>query len=113
MKRDYMRKAVPRDFFLLFFERCDALIKQGMSVEESLEMVAEPQKQESRTAMKIVLMPPRVGSAPNVRLREDFLPYLRSDRIGGADLWITPFLERIERLCERKGPSPYFTKTYS
>ena len=88
-------------------------MKQGMSVEESLRVVAEPQKEESLTAMKIVLMPPRTGSAPNVKLREEFLPYLRSDMIGGAEPWITPFLERIEKLCERKGPSPYFTKTYS
>ena len=84
-----------------------------MNVEESLKLVAEPQKEKSLTAMKIVLMPPRIGSAPNVRLREDFLPYLRSDNIGGAEPWITPFLDRIKQLCESKGPSPYFVKTYS
>ena len=88
-------------------------MKQGMSVEESLKLVADPQKEYVYTAMKIVLMPPRIGSAPNVRLREEFLPYLRSDNIGGAEPWITPFLGRIEKLCERKGPSPYFTKTYN
>ena len=32
MNIDYMRNAVPRDFFLLFFERCNALMKQGMII---------------------------------------------------------------------------------
>ena len=113
MNIDYMRNAVPRDFFLLFFERCNALMKQGMSVEESLNVVAEPQKEESRTAMKIVLMPPRTGSAPNVKLREEFLPYLRSDMIGGAEPWIQPFLGRVEELCLRVGVSPYWERIFS
>ena len=110
MNVDYMRNAVPRDFFLLFFERCDALIKEGKTVDESLEVVAEPQKEHSTVASKIVLMPPRVGSAPNVRLREEFLPYLRSKNVGNTEFWINPFLARIEDLCENIGPNPNFLK---
>ena len=79
MKIDYVGMQ-SRDFFLLFFERCDALIKQGMSVEE-FGNDAEPQKQESRTAMKIVDAS-SVGSAPNVRLREDFALFEVIESVG-------------------------------
>ena len=113
MNVDYMRNAVPRDFFLLFFERCNDLISQGLSVQESLEIVAQPQKKHSTVASKIVLMPPRVGSAPNVRISKEFLPFLRSRNIGGAEPWINPFLDRISKLCLEQGNNPYWEKNFN
>lgn len=111
MKTDYLREAVPRDYFLLFFERCNSLMDSGASITESLEVVAEPQKQHSFVASKIVLMPPRTGSAPNVKLTPDFLPFLRSRNTAGAEPWISPFLNRIRRLCDETGPNPNWRET--
>ena len=112
MNTDYLRNAVPRDYLLLFFERCNSLLDSGHSVDEALTIVADPQKGHSFAAGKIVLMPPRTGSAPNVKIRKDFLPFLRSNNIGGAEPWINPFLNRISNLCSERGPSPYWKKIF-
>ena len=113
MKTDYLRNAVPRDFFMLFYERCNSLIDSGYSIPESLAIVADPQKEHSFAANKIVLMPPRTGTAPHVKIREEFLPFLRSKNIGGAEPWIQPFLGRIEQICLRVGVSPYWERIFS
>ena len=101
-----------KDYLLLFFERCNSLLDSGHSVDEALTIVADPQKGHSFAAGKIVLMPPRTGSAPNVKIRKDFLPFLRSNNIGGAEPWINPFLNRISNLCSERGPSPYWKKIF-
>ncbi len=113
MNTDYLRDAVPRDYFMLYYERCHSLIDSGVSVSDSLRIVADPQKAHSFGAGKIVLMPPRTGSAPNVKIRPSFLPFLRSKNIGGAEPWINPFLNRISKLCLKLGPSPYWVKTFN
>jgi len=112
MRADHLRNAVPRDFFMLYFERCDSEIRAGASIEEALRIVSEPQYQESYVASKMVLMPPISGSGDDRRIRGDFLPYLRSANFEGVRPWIEPHLGRIGELCEDKGVSPYWKRTY-
>ena len=112
MRVEYLRNAVPRDFFMLYFERCDSEVGAGSRIEESLRLVSEPQYQESYVASKMVLMPPISGSGDGRRIRGDFLPYLRSANFEGVRPWIEPHLGRIGELCENRGVSPYWKRTY-
>ncbi len=112
MRADHLRDAVPRDFFMLYFERCDSEIRTGASIEEALRIVSAPQYQESYVASKMVLMPPISGSGDNRRIRNDFLPYLRSANVKGVRPWIESHLDIITELCNEKGPSPYWRSTY-
>jgi len=112
-KVDHLRNAVPRDFFMLYFERCIAKISSGKSPEEALKTVSDPQYQASFVASKMVLMPPIKSSGNNRRISDEFLPYLRSNNIDSVEPWINPHLERINKFCvDKAGTSPYWTKTY-
>ena len=113
MNTDYLRNAVPRDYFMLYYERCNSLIDTGLSIADSLRIVADPLREHSFGAGKVVLMPPRTGTAPNVKIKADFLPFLRSKNIGGTEPWINPFLSRISKLCLIQGPSPYWERTFN
>ena len=112
MRAEHLRNAVPRDFFMLYFERCDSEVRGGAGIEEALRLVSDPQYQKSYVASKMVLMPPITGSGNSRRIRDDFLPCLRSANIGGVRPWIESHLDRIGELCEEKGVSPYWKLTY-
>ena len=113
MSADHLRNAVPRDFFMLYFERCTHEIMNGASIETALETVSDPQYQASFVASKMVLMPPISGSGNSRRIRPDFLPFLRSNNLDGVEPWINPFVNRIAALCADMGPSPYWESTYN
>jgi hypothetical protein len=113
MTADHLRNAVPRDFFMLYYERCIHEIMNGASIESALEKVSDPQYQASFVASKMVLMPPISGSGNSRRIRPDSLPFLRSSNLGGVEPWINPFLDRIAALCADIGPSPYWETTYN
>ena len=38
MKAEHLRNAVPRDFFMMYFERCNAEILRGSSIESALRL---------------------------------------------------------------------------
>ena len=113
MKNESLKNAVPRDFFMMYFERCNFEIENGSSIDQALKIVSEPQYQQSFVANKMVLMPPITGSGNNRRINSDFLPFLRSNNIGGVDLWINPFVNRINDLCQEVGISPYWNKAFN
>jgi hypothetical protein len=112
MKAEHLRNAVPRDFFMMYFERCTAEILGGSSIESALRRVSDPQYQESFVASKMVLMPPIVGSGNSRRIMPDFLPFLRSSCLGGAEPWIDLHLDRISDLCDKSGISPYWQRAF-
>ena len=113
MKADHLRNAVPRDFFMMYFERCTDELLSGESVESALKVVSEPQYQASFVASKMVLMPPISGSGNSRKIRSDFLPFLRSSNQDDVKPWIEPHLDRIADLCEDIGVSPFWTNTYN
>ena len=114
MKADHLRNAVPRDFFMMYFERCTDEILNGASVESALEIVSDPQYQASFVASKMVLMPPISGSGNSRRIRPDFLPFLRSSTQDGiVSPWINSHVNRIGNLCGDIGPSPYWESAYN
>jgi len=112
-KTDHLRNAVPRDFFMIFFERCISEIDSGKDSEDVVREVFESLYQASFVASKMVLMPPIKSSGNNRKISDEFLPYLRSNNMEGVEPWINPHLERINRFCvEKAGTSPYWTSTY-
>ncbi len=113
MTAEHLRNAVPRDFFMMYFERCTDEILNGASIESSLAIVSEPQYQASFVANKMVLMPPITGSGNSRRIRSDFLPFLRSGNQSDVEPWIDSHLNRIANLCEDTGHSPYWEKAFN
>ena len=112
MREDHLRNAVPRDFFMLYFEKCMSEIGAGASIEESIGRVSDPRYRASFVASKMVLMPPIKGSGNARRIDPDFRPFLRSEIIGGTRPWVEPFLDRIGELCEARGASPYWERAH-
>jgi len=112
MEDEQLRNAVPRDFFMLYFERCIAEIEAGATLAEAFQTAAKPQYQRSFVASKMVLMPPISGSGNGRKIRNDFREFVYSERSGDSEPWVEPHLGRIERLCESKGVSPHWTRTY-
>ena len=113
MRETHLSNAVPRDFFMLFFERCMSEIDSGASIEESLRRISDPRYRASFVASKMVLMPPIKGSGNGRKIDPEFRPFLRSEALGGASPWVEPFLGRISDLCEDRGASPYWERAHS
>jgi len=111
MKDDVLRNSVPRDFFMMFFERCDEEIKNGSSVAEALRLIDE-HYEHSYVASKMVIMPPIGGSGDGRKIKKEWIPYVRSHQTSNVSSWITPHLGRILPLIESRGVSPHFEKTY-
>ena len=109
MTDEILRNAVPRDFFMMFFERCSEAIENGNSVAEALRLVDE-HYEHSYVASKMVIMPPVSGSGNNRKIKKEWRPYVRSAQIGGARSWIEPHLGRILPLIESRGVSPHFPR---
>ena len=111
MKDDVLRNSVPRDFFMMFFERCDEAILNGSAVADALQLIDE-HYEHSYVASKMVIMPPISGSGDNRKIKKEWIPYVRSNQIPNVSSWITPHLGRILPLIESRGVSPYFEKAY-
>ncbi len=112
-RTDYIRDAVPRDFFMLFFERCITLRDAGEDISDIVEETLGSNYEESYVAKKKVLKLPTSSSGKYLKLQPEYLPHLRSNNVEGVELWITPFIDRIEKLCEKIGENPYWDKTYN
>jgi hypothetical protein len=112
MTNEQLANAVPRDFFMLYFERCANEIGAGASLVEAFQTVAEPQYLPSFVASKMVLMPPISGSGNGRKIRNDFSEFVYSDCSGDSEPWVNQHLERIIRLCNQKGISPYWNRAY-
>jgi hypothetical protein len=111
MVDDTLRNSVPRDFFMMFFERCDEAIRNGSSVSDVLRLIDE-HYEHSYVASKMVIMPPISGGGNNRKIKKEWLPYVRSAQNINSESWITPHLGRILPLIESRGVSPHFEKTY-
>ena len=112
MKDEQLSNAVPRDFFMLYFERCSHEIEKGASLDEAFQIVAEPQYQPSFVASKMVLMPPISGSGNGRKISKEFREFVYSDTTGDSEPWVDQHLQRIDNLCNQKGVSPYWNKAY-
>jgi len=112
MNDDVLRNSVPRDFFMMFFERCDEAIRTGSSVAEALQIVDE-HYEHSYVASKMVIMPPISGSGENRKIKKDWLPYVRSAQLVDTESWIVPHLGRILPLIESRGISPHYQKAFN
>jgi hypothetical protein len=112
MKDEVLRNSVPRDFFMMFFERCDEAIQNGSSVSEVLQLIDENYKH-SYVASKMVIMPPISGGGNNRKIKKEWLPYIRSAQNDNVESWIVPHLGRILPLIESRGVSPHYKKAFA
>ena len=106
-----LSEAVPRDFFMVFIEKCFAELASGCSIEEALSSI-DSHYQRSEVAGKSVLKPPKEGSGKKSKMLAEYRPHVYGNKNGKSTLWIEPYLERIKQLCEKDGPSPYWSKAY-
>lgn len=103
-----LSSCVPRDFFMLFLEYTNSLLKEGYDKGTSLDKVVSPHRETSGIATKKVIMPPIQGSGMGRKLTLEFEEKLFRSSQASPKLWITPFLPRISKFCESIGESPYY-----
>ena len=108
---DLLYNAVPRDFFMLYLERCFHEIKEnGHSVESVFELAVTPYLNSSREAANHVLWPP----ISKRRIRNPYRQFIYSSiSIRKVERWISPFLDRINKICKSGKYNHIWIKNYS
>jgi len=109
---ELLRNSVPRDFFMVFIEKCFAVLDAGGSIEDAL-MAIDNHYERSEVAEKLVLKPPKAGSGKKTRLIDQYRKHVYRNNGDISVPWIDSHLLRINQLCEKKGTSPHWNRTYS
>lgn len=105
-KDDLLRMAAPRDYQMVFIEKCDAEVKsKGKEKFDAVNEVLERYRRYSGEAGGEVIMPPLDSKK---RVEEEFRPYMPpSIRRKSTEKWIEPHVERVREMCRRKGTNPH------
>lgn len=100
-----LREAAPRDFLMVFMERCfDVVERTDNDPTQVVEDISNDYMEPTKEADNEVINPP----IENKKVEEDFRDNMAPQIFGKeTDKWVEPYINRIKRLCEEKGPNPY------
>jgi len=100
-----LRRAAPRDFMMVFMEKCfDEVERTDKGPARAVEDVLKEYMDTTKEASIEVVTPPIEDKSVKDDFRENMPPNIFGE---GTPKWIEPYIDRIERLCEEKGPNPY------
>jgi len=101
VKDELLRRSAPRDYQTVFIERCHEEYGDGKNMED----VFSEFLRRSKETKNYVLWPPIDWNTRKIKsgFRDFMPPNLYGEE---TDKWVEPYIDRIQKLCEEKGPNP-------